>query len=125
MSAGQKTMIRERHLERNRTYDEIRRGGAIGNLTDGVEITTHGIPTRLIACPGAGLAAAWPPLPNWTCTWRRSTTGMESSPAPVHRAWLKQLERSLTTKKARRNNFHCRASSVLVARSAGLELVPF
>jgi len=74
VSAGQQTRIRESYLEKNRTHDEIQRGGSIGNLTDG-------IPTRLIACPGAGLAAAWPPLPNWTCTWRRSITRMESSPA--------------------------------------------
>ena len=54
MSADQNTTIRERYLERNRTHNEIRRGGAIGNLNDGIEITTHGISTRLIAWPGNG-----------------------------------------------------------------------
>ncbi len=54
MSADQNTTVRESYLERNRTHDEIRRGGAIGNLNDGLEITTHGIPTRLIAWPGNG-----------------------------------------------------------------------
>ena len=54
MSADQNTTIRESYLERNRTHNEIRRGGAIGNLNDGIEITTHGISTRLIAWPGNG-----------------------------------------------------------------------
>jgi mannose-6-phosphate isomerase-like protein (cupin superfamily) len=39
---------------RYRTAEEIRAGGAMGNLGDGVEITTHGIATRLIAWPGTG-----------------------------------------------------------------------
>ncbi len=54
MSADQQTMIRESYLERNRTHEEIRRGGAIGNLNAGIGITTHSIPTRLIAWPGNG-----------------------------------------------------------------------
>jgi hypothetical protein len=40
---------------RYRTAEEIRADGAMGNLGDGVEITTHGIATRLIAWPGTGL----------------------------------------------------------------------
>ena len=39
---------------RNRTRDEIRCHGAISSLNDGVEITTHGIATRVIAWPGNG-----------------------------------------------------------------------
>ena len=31
------------------TYDQIRLHGVIGNLNDGVEITTQGVGTRLIA----------------------------------------------------------------------------
>jgi quercetin dioxygenase-like cupin family protein len=46
--------IRERYLERNRTHDEIRRGGAIANLQEGIEIATHGVSTRIIAWPGNG-----------------------------------------------------------------------
>ena len=57
MSADQQTMIRESYLERNRTHEEIRRGGAIGNLNAGIGITTHSIPTRLIAWPGNGFQA--------------------------------------------------------------------
>jgi gentisate 1,2-dioxygenase len=44
----------ERYRERNRTREEIRRGGAIGNLNEGIEIETHGVATRLIAWPGNG-----------------------------------------------------------------------
>jgi mannose-6-phosphate isomerase-like protein (cupin superfamily) len=47
-------MIDEPYRERNRTHDAIRRNGAIGNLNDGIEITTHGIATRIIAWPGNG-----------------------------------------------------------------------
>lgn len=55
VSADENTAaIRERYLERNRTHDEIRRGGAIANLKEGIEITTHGISTRIIAWPGNG-----------------------------------------------------------------------
>ncbi len=54
MSADQQTIIRERYLERNRTHEEIRRGGAIGNLNDGIEITTHSIHSRVVAWPGNG-----------------------------------------------------------------------
>src|SRR5436305_12830897 len=39
---------------RFRTHDQIRSHGAIGNLNDGVEITTQGVRTRLIAWPGNG-----------------------------------------------------------------------
>jgi quercetin dioxygenase-like cupin family protein len=39
---------------RYRRADQIRAGGALGNLGEGVEITTHGIATRLIAWPGTG-----------------------------------------------------------------------
>lgn len=45
----------EIYRARNRTHQEIRCKGAIGNLNDGIEITTtHGIHTRLIAWPGNG-----------------------------------------------------------------------
>jgi mannose-6-phosphate isomerase-like protein (cupin superfamily) len=54
VSVDESTAIRERYLERNRTHDEIRRGGAITSLKDGIEITTHGISTRIIAWPGSG-----------------------------------------------------------------------
>ncbi len=47
-------MEEEAYRARNRTHDEIRQKGAIGNLNDGVEITTHSIPTRIIAWPGNG-----------------------------------------------------------------------
>jgi mannose-6-phosphate isomerase-like protein (cupin superfamily) len=55
MAAEESTAIKERYLERTRTYDEMRRSGAIGNLNDGIEITTHGISTRIIAWPGNSL----------------------------------------------------------------------
>jgi len=41
-------------LARNLTRDQIRAYGAIGNLNDGVEFTTHSIRTRAIAWPGNG-----------------------------------------------------------------------
>jgi mannose-6-phosphate isomerase-like protein (cupin superfamily) len=47
-------MVEESYREWNRTHDEIRRHGAMGNLNRGIEITTHGIQTRLIAWPGNG-----------------------------------------------------------------------
>ncbi|HEU0014262.1 MAG TPA: cupin domain-containing protein [Longimicrobium sp.] len=40
--------------ERYRTHTQIREGGALGNLAEGIEIETHNIPTRLIAWPGNG-----------------------------------------------------------------------
>jgi quercetin dioxygenase-like cupin family protein len=39
---------------RSRTADEIRTGGALGNLGEGIELTVQGVPTRLIAWPGNG-----------------------------------------------------------------------
>jgi len=39
---------------RYRTPEQIAAHGAIGNLGEGPEITTHGLPTRLIAWPGTG-----------------------------------------------------------------------
>ncbi|ADB52343.1 cupin domain-containing protein [Conexibacter woesei] len=39
---------------RNRTHDEIRRRGGVGNLNEGIEIPLHGLATRLIAWPGNG-----------------------------------------------------------------------
>src|ERR1700730_11832224 len=39
---------------RHRTAAEIRTGGAIGSLNDGVELEIHGVSTRLIAWPGTG-----------------------------------------------------------------------
>jgi mannose-6-phosphate isomerase-like protein (cupin superfamily) len=47
-------MMDEKCSARFRTHDQIRSHGAIGNLNDGVEITTHGVRTRLIAWPGNG-----------------------------------------------------------------------
>ena len=41
-------------LARNRTHRQIRQGGAIGDLNEGVEISTHGISTRLIGWLGNG-----------------------------------------------------------------------
>ncbi|HEX2253135.1 MAG TPA: cupin domain-containing protein [Thermoanaerobaculia bacterium] len=38
----------------NLTIDQIRADGAIGNLNQGIEIETHGLPTRLVAWPGIG-----------------------------------------------------------------------
>lgn len=40
--------------ERYRTHEQIKQGGALGNLAEGIEITTNGVPTRLIAWPGNG-----------------------------------------------------------------------
>lgn len=39
---------------RFRSAAEIAAGGALANLGEGVEITAHGLPTRLIAWPGTG-----------------------------------------------------------------------
>lgn len=36
----------------DRSADEIRTGGALGNLGEGIEITAQGVPARLIAWPG-------------------------------------------------------------------------
>ena len=47
-------MVDEEWSARFRTHHEIRSRGAIGNLNDGIEITTHGMRTRLIAWPGNG-----------------------------------------------------------------------
>jgi mannose-6-phosphate isomerase-like protein (cupin superfamily) len=47
-------MVPDELRARYRTHDQIRSEGAIGNLADGVEITTQDIRTRLIAWPGTG-----------------------------------------------------------------------
>jgi gentisate 1,2-dioxygenase len=47
-------MIDEKFREWNRGHDQIRSRGAMGNLNRGIEITTRGIDTRLIAWPGNG-----------------------------------------------------------------------
>jgi uncharacterized cupin superfamily protein len=47
-------MAQEQYQAKYRTLDQIRAGGAIGNLQDGLTIDTHGISTRLIAWPGVG-----------------------------------------------------------------------
>jgi gentisate 1,2-dioxygenase len=47
-------VIDEKYREWNRTHEQIRAQGAMGNLNRGIEITTHGINTRLIAWPGNG-----------------------------------------------------------------------
>jgi quercetin dioxygenase-like cupin family protein len=40
---------------RNRTREQIKQTGAVGNVNDGIEIETHGLRTRLLAWPGNGL----------------------------------------------------------------------
>ena len=45
----------EAYRERNRTREQIRTGGAIAKLNEGIEIETHGVATRLIAWPGNGV----------------------------------------------------------------------
>jgi gentisate 1,2-dioxygenase len=47
-------MAEERRQARFSTLEEVRLSGAIGNLQDGAEITTHGVQTRLVAWPGNG-----------------------------------------------------------------------
>lgn len=47
-------MVEEKWSARFRSYDEISSHGAIGNLNDGIEITTQDVRTRLIAWPGNG-----------------------------------------------------------------------
>lgn len=47
-------MIVDSYREWNRTHDQIRRHGAVGNLNRGIEISVRGISTRLIAWPGNG-----------------------------------------------------------------------
>jgi gentisate 1,2-dioxygenase len=47
-------VIDEKYREWNRTHDQIRQRGAMGNLNRGIEITAHGMKTRLIAWPGNG-----------------------------------------------------------------------
>ena len=42
------------YLAKNRSHLDIRTGGAIGHLNEGIEIMLHDIPTRLIAWPGNG-----------------------------------------------------------------------
>jgi hypothetical protein len=45
-------MVSDEIRARYRTQGRIRRQGALGNLSDGVQITTHGVSTRLVAGPG-------------------------------------------------------------------------
>lgn len=45
---------KEDFLVNNLTHEDIRRGGAIGNINEGIEIKLHNIKTRLIAWPGNG-----------------------------------------------------------------------
>jgi len=47
-------MLDEKWNARLRAHDQIRSHGAITNLNDGIEITTQGVRTRLIAWPGNG-----------------------------------------------------------------------
>jgi quercetin dioxygenase-like cupin family protein len=47
-------VIDENYREWNLSHDQVRRRGAMGNLNRGIEITAHGINTRLIAWPGNG-----------------------------------------------------------------------
>ncbi len=46
--------IPDDYREWNRSHDQIRHSGAMGNLNRGIEISTHGIGARLIAWPGNG-----------------------------------------------------------------------
>jgi mannose-6-phosphate isomerase-like protein (cupin superfamily) len=48
------SMVPDELRARYRSHNRIRREGAIANLSNGVEITAHGLPTRLIAWPGTG-----------------------------------------------------------------------
>ena len=47
-------MIDEKYREWNRSHEVIRARGAMGHLNHGIEITGHGVRTRLIAWPGNG-----------------------------------------------------------------------
>ena len=47
-------MAAERHQAKFRTYEQIRAGGAIGNLQEGPVIQAHGLSARLVAWPGNG-----------------------------------------------------------------------
>ena len=47
-------MTDDRYRARYRTADQIRAGGALGNLFDGPEISVHGLSTRVLAWPGTG-----------------------------------------------------------------------
>ena len=47
-------MVDAAYKAMNRTAEQIRRHGAIGNFAEGVEIPIHGVRTRLIAWPGNG-----------------------------------------------------------------------
>ncbi len=47
-------MVDGAYREWNRSHEEIRSRGAMGNLNRGIEIETHGVSTRLIAWPGNG-----------------------------------------------------------------------
>jgi mannose-6-phosphate isomerase-like protein (cupin superfamily) len=47
-------MIEESYREWNRSHDQIRRRGAVGNLNRGIEVTANGVAARLIAWPGNG-----------------------------------------------------------------------
>jgi gentisate 1,2-dioxygenase len=47
-------VIDERYREWNRDHKTIRQHGAVGSLCRGIEITVHGMPSRLIAWPGNG-----------------------------------------------------------------------
>jgi len=48
------SQVPDEYRARYRTAAEIRASGAIGNLSDGAEITAYGLSTRLIAWPGTG-----------------------------------------------------------------------
>lgn len=47
-------MAAESHQARFKTSEQIRAGGAVGNLQDGAVIEIHGVSSRLIAWPGNG-----------------------------------------------------------------------
>lgn len=47
-------MTADEYRARYRTAQQIRSGGALGNIFDGPKITAHGLPTLLLAWPGTG-----------------------------------------------------------------------
>jgi hypothetical protein len=47
-------MAVEQYQAKFKTREQIRLGGAVGNLQDGPTISIHGLPSRLVAWPGNG-----------------------------------------------------------------------
>ncbi len=51
---GEQAVETNKYREQNRTREQIRAGGAIANLNEGIEVETHEVAIRLIAWPGNG-----------------------------------------------------------------------